>query len=146
MNAINNSSCLESPESKVRIRIWWWQWWRKVRKSRGAGHAIICRSLFDGTGFIFNSAKIWRVRCPHPHSRFGHYFCSNLYGPAPRRPWGVKKIRFFLQIKPLSFCTRITPKRHKLWKIVKIEKKVWSHLCWFIAKKIDIMPHLSHNV
>ena len=26
-----------------------------------------------------------------PHSRFGHYFCSNLYGRAPRGPRGVKK-------------------------------------------------------
>ena len=25
------------------------------------------------------------------HSRFGHYFCSNLYGCAPRGPRGVKK-------------------------------------------------------
>ena len=26
-----------------------------------------------------------------PHSRFGHYFCSNLYGRAPRGPRGVQK-------------------------------------------------------
>ena len=38
---------------------------------------------------------------------------------------GVSKIRFFfLQIKLLSFCARIAPKRHKLQKIVKIEKNV----------------------
>ena len=36
------------------------------------------------------------------HSRFGHYFCSNLYGHAPRGPKGVKKLDFFLQIKLLS--------------------------------------------
>jgi hypothetical protein len=29
------------------------------------------------------------------HSRFGHYFCSNLYGRAPRGPRGVKKSFFF---------------------------------------------------
>ena len=29
------------------------------------------------------------------HSRFGHYFCSNLYGRAPRGPRSVKKSDFF---------------------------------------------------
>ena len=29
------------------------------------------------------------------HSRFGHYFCSNLYGHAPRGPRGVKKSDLF---------------------------------------------------
>ena len=56
-------------------------------------------------------------------SRFGHYFCSNLYGCAPRGPRGVKKSDFFLQIKLLSSCVKIAPKSHKLQKIVKIEKK-----------------------
>ena len=56
------------------------------------------------------------------HSRFGKYFCSNLYGRTPRGPRGVKKPDFFLQIKLLSFCARIAPKRHKLRKIIKIEK------------------------
>ena len=55
------------------------------------------------------------------HSRFGHYFCSNLYGPAQRGPRGVKKI-FFLLIKLLSFCANIAPKSHNLRKIIKIEK------------------------
>ena len=42
---------------------------------------------------------------------------------------GCQKIRFFfLQIKLLSFCARIAPKRHKLWKIVKIEKKCQKNL------------------
>ena len=59
------------------------------------------------------------------HSRFGHYFCSNLYGRAPR---GVKKSVCFVQIKLLSFCARIAPKRHKLRKIVKIEKKCQKNL------------------
>ena len=34
------------------------------------------------------------------------------------------KIRVFLQIKLLSFCAKIAPKRHKLRKIIKIEKNV----------------------
>ena len=37
---------------------------------------------------------------------------------------GLQKIIFFLQIKLLSFCARIAPKRHKLRKIIKIEKNV----------------------
>ena len=32
------------------------------------------------------------------HSRFGHYFCSNLYGPAPRGPSGVKKSDFYYEL------------------------------------------------
>jgi hypothetical protein len=54
---------------------------------------------------------------------FGHYFCSNLYGRAPRGPRGVEKSDFFFQIKLLSFSARIAPKRHKIRKIIKIEKK-----------------------
>ena len=46
------------------------------------------------------------------HSRFGRYFCSNLYGRAPRGPRGVKKSDFFYNLKLLSFCTRIAQKRH----------------------------------
>ena len=38
-------------------------------------------------GFSFLGSKA--------HSRFGHYFCSNLYGRAPRGPRGVKKSNFF---------------------------------------------------
>ena len=38
------------------------------------------------------------------HSRFGHYFYSNLYGRAPRGPRGVKKSDLFLEIKLLSSC------------------------------------------
>jgi hypothetical protein len=40
-----------------------------------------------------------------------------------------QKIRFFfLQIKLVSFCARIAPKRHKLRKTVKIEKKCQKKL------------------
>ena len=42
---------------------------------------------------------------------------------------GCQKIRFFfLQIKLLSFCAKIAPKRHKLQKTVKIEKKCQKNL------------------
>ena len=37
-----------------------------------------------------------------PHSRFGHYFYSNLYGRAPGVP-GVSKIRFFFTNKTVEF-------------------------------------------
>ena len=36
---------------------------------------------------------------------------------------GCKKSEFFLQIKLLSFCAKIAPKRYKLRKIIKIERK-----------------------
>ena len=39
-----------------------------------------------------------------------------------RGPRGVKKSDFFLEIKMLSSCAKITPKSHKLGKVVKIEK------------------------
>ena len=38
-------------------------------------------------GFSFLGSKAF--------SQFGHYFCSNLYGRAPRGPRGVKKSVFF---------------------------------------------------
>ena len=37
---------------------------------------------------------------------------------------GCQKIRFLLQIKKLRSCAKIAQKRHKLQKIVKIEKKM----------------------
>jgi hypothetical protein len=39
------------------------------------------------------------------HSRFGHYFYSNLYGRAPRGPRGVKKSEFFLTDKTVDNYT-----------------------------------------
>ena len=63
------------------------------------------------------------------HSRFGHYFCSNIYGRTPRGPRGVKKSDlFFLQIILLSFCANIALGRHKLRKIIKIGKKCQKNL------------------
>ena len=65
------------------------------------------------------------------HSRFRHYFCSNIYGRTPRGPRGVKKSEsFFLQIKLLSFCAKIAPKRHKLQNIIKIEKNAKNNPCF----------------
>ena len=74
----------------------------------------------------------------YSNSRCGHYFCSNLYGRVPRGPSGVKKSDFFLQIKLLSFCTRIAPKRHKLRKIVKIGKKN-------VKKKLVFLEYFEYS-
>ena len=77
-------------------------------------------------GFFTKQASQRRrvaVLLPISHRRFGHYFYSNLYGRAPRDPRCVKKSDFFLQMKLLSSCAKIAPKRHKLQKIIKIEKK-----------------------
>ena len=41
----------------------------------------------------------------------------------PGVPRVSKNQNFYLQIKLLSSCAKIAPKRHKLKKIVKIEKK-----------------------
>ena len=47
------------------------------------------------------------------------------YSHAPRGPRGVKETRIFiLQIKLLSFCAKIDQKLKKLWKTIKIPKKV----------------------
>ena len=37
------------------------------------------------------------------HSQFGHYFCSNLYGCAPRGPRDVQKSDFFFKNESVEF-------------------------------------------
>ena len=50
---------------------------------------------------------------------------------APPEVSGVSKNRkFFLQIKLLSFCTKIAPKRHKLQKSSKLKKKMSKKPCF----------------
>ena len=73
-----------------------------------------------------------------------------IYGSAPRGPWGVKKSDFFLQIKMLSFCAKIAPKRHKLRKIIKIEKKcqknlVFYRVFWIFFNLEAILAHQTSN-
>jgi hypothetical protein len=48
----------------------------------------------------------------------------------PGVPRVSKNQIFFLQIKLLSFCAKIAQKRHKLGKIVKIEKKMSKKPCF----------------
>ena len=38
---------------------------------------------------------LWLPQGPRAHSRFGHYFCSNLYWRTPRGPRDAKKSEFF---------------------------------------------------
>ena len=50
-------------------------------------------------------------------------FLSKSIWTRPQGSQGCQKIRFiFLQIKLLSFCANIAPKRHKLRKTIKMEK------------------------
>ena len=44
--------------------------------------------------------------------------------PPPGVPGVSKNQNFFSQIKLLSFCANIAPKKHKLQKTIKIEKKM----------------------
>ena len=66
---------------------------------------------------LLNLNRTWM-----PHSRFGHYFCINLYGRAPRGPRGVKKSEFFFTNKTVEFLRQNCPKKaqtsknHQNWK------------------------------
>ena len=73
-------------------------------------------------------------RCANHKAGFGHYFYSNLYGRAP----GVSGVsKNMLQIKLLSSCAKIAPKRRKLRKIVKIEK-----IC---QKKLGFLEYFKYS-
>ena len=49
----------------------------------------------------------------------------------PQGSHGCQKIRIlFLQIKLLSSCAKIAPKRHKLWKLSKLRKKNVEKPCF----------------
>jgi len=63
------------------------------------------------------------------HSRFGQYFCSNLYGRAPRGPRGVTKSDLiFLKWKCWVFALRLPQKGTNFEKPSKLEKNVKKHL------------------
>ena len=56
------------------------------------------------------------------HSRFGHYFCSNLYGRAPR---GVKKSDFFFyKLNCWVFALELPQKGTNFEKSSKLKKNV----------------------
>ena len=67
----------------------------------------------------------------HTHSRFRHYFCSNLYGSAPRGPRGVKKSDFFFhKWNCFPFALRLPPKdtnfrNHQNWR-KNVKKTLFS--------------------
>ena len=56
------------------------------------------------------------------HSRFGHYFCSNLYGSSPRGPWGVKRCARVLHMRFGALL--LPPKGIKFEKSSKLKKNV----------------------
>ena len=63
-------------------------------------------SMFDWRCVMLITLKY--NKCPihvvtYTHSWFGHYFCSNLYGSAPRGPRGVKNQNFILTYKIIEF-------------------------------------------
>ena len=66
----------------------------------------------------------------------------------PHRSQGCQKTRFsFSQIKQLSFCANIAPKRHKLQKNIKIEKKCKKNPCFLRVFQIFFIlgPILAHQ-
>ena len=66
---------------------------------------------------IFFLALIYTVAVWTPKKFFPLLIC-------PQGSQGCQKITsFFLQMKVFSFCAKIAPKRHKLKKPIKIEKK-----------------------
>ena len=80
------------------------------------------------------------------HSQMWHYFCPNLCGSAPKGPRCVKKLQFFLQIKLLSFCTRIEPKLKNLQKRSKL-KKIVENACFLTCFQIffNLSSILAHQ-
>ena len=65
----------------------------------------------------------------YTHSRFGHYFCSNLYGSAPRGPRGVKRCAWIHLTCHLRFGALILPQKGTNFeKPSKLEKNVKKHL------------------
>ena len=74
-----------------------------------------------------------------------------IYMDALTRVSGVSKNQnFFLQIKLLSFCATIAPKRHKLRKIVKMSKKCQKNLVFLEYFKYSsiwgaILAHQTSN-
>ena len=93
-------------------------------KKNGASHLhfllFLCY-LLKHWCYLFNCA----------HSQFGHYFCSNLYGSAPRGPRGVKKLDFFFhKWNCFPFALRLPPKdtnfkNHQNWR-KNVKKTLFS--------------------
>ena len=74
---------------------------------------------------IILSYKIVEFHGPRGHTVGSDTIIIQIYmGALPGVPGVSKNHNFFLQIKLLSSCAKIAPKRHKLQKIVKIEKKM----------------------
>ena len=83
------------------------------------------------------------------HTSLGTIFVQ-IYMDALPGVLGVSKNQnLSLQIKPLSFCDRIAPKRHKLLKIVKSEKNVkkpcFLRVFWIFFNLGAILAHQTSN-
>ena len=64
----------------------------------------------------------------------------------PQGSQGCQKVRFFLQIKLLSSCTKIDPERQKLRKSVKIEKKMSKNPVFlYLFKCFAILAQQTSN-
>ena len=74
--------------------------------------------------FIYYVLKHWTGWMAWAHSKFGHYFCSNLYGRAPRGPRGVKKSEFFLQKNVEFFPLELPQKGTNFKKLSKLKTNV----------------------
>ena len=82
------------------------------------------------------------------HSRFGHYFCSNLYGCAPRGPRGVQKSRkiFYIwnwSLFALIFCS-ICTKNLQNWK-KQVKKPCFLKVFWIFFNLRAILAHQTLN-
>ena len=85
-----------------------------------------------------------------PQWQYGLKKHSLHYWHTPRSPMSVKKSDFFLQIKVLSSCAKIAPKRHKLQKSSKLKKKMSKKTCFLRHFRIffnlgAILAHQTSN-
>ena len=131
------------------MQLWWWRllfriWpWHPILYWMPVSFWRRRRYILHNLGHL-----VFFIEPSYAHSRFGHYFHSNLNRFIPR---GVKKSDFFLQIKLLNSCSKIDPKRQKLRKSVKIEKEKMSKNpvllpCWIFCNLWSILVHHNSNV
>merc|ERR1712051_1119619 len=67
---------------------------KKCEELRSTRLCVLIMSYSGGKTVEIPDCKI-QIRETGSHSWFGQYFCSNIYGPPPRVPRGVKKSAFF---------------------------------------------------
>ena len=94
MVMINVISCVKPwiSENKSSLFQSWQKFLNKFNDYFVQRVFLLLKYLKD-VSFVF--LPLFQSYVGQPHSRFGHYFCSNLYGRAPRGPRGVKNQFFF---------------------------------------------------